>query len=165
MSPVPRAPAPEGTLREALSYPLPPQDFTDAVIFEAMDCAGLAWLAPRLDDRDDWDQVLSRRTRQRIGFARALLQRPAWLIMEEATDAFEPEGEKQILAMLRRELPDATLVTITFRFRPDLEALHDRTVFLNMGPKSMTGVEDHPADRDRRPSEEGHDADPDIDSR
>ena len=83
----------------------------------------------------DWEQVLSRRARQRVGFARVLLQRPAWIFMEEATDAFDPKGQRLILEMLRRELPDATLVTITFRSHPDLEALHDRTIVLDRGRK------------------------------
>jgi putative ATP-binding cassette transporter len=131
---VPQLPfLPEVTLRGVLCYPCPPEAFSDADILHAMDCAGLAWLAPRLDDRDDWDQVLSRRARQRVGFARVLLQRPAWIFMEEATDAFESQGERLILEMLRHELPDATLVTITFRFHPDLEKLHDRTLVLVRG--------------------------------
>ncbi|MCB2145484.1 MAG: ABC transporter ATP-binding protein/permease [Deltaproteobacteria bacterium] len=133
---VPQRPfLPEGTLREVLCYPCPPEAFTDDDIRQAMACAGIAWIAPRLDERDDWEQVLSRRAQQRIGFTRVLLQRPAWVFMEEATDAFEPEGERLILEMLRGELPDTTLVTITFRFHQGLEKLHDRTLELERGPK------------------------------
>ncbi|WP_152972139.1 hypothetical protein [Desulfatitalea tepidiphila] len=88
----------------------------------------------------DWEQVLSRRARQRVGFARVLLQRPAWIFTEETTDAFDPKGQRLILEMLRRELPDATLVTITFRPHPDLEALHDRTIVLDRGRKPAPGL-------------------------
>jgi len=129
---------PEGALRAVLCYPYPPEDFTDTDIRQAMTHAGIAWLVPRLDERDDWEQVLSRRAQQRVGFARVLLQRPAWIFMEEATDAFDPMGQRLILEMLRRELPDATLVTITFRSHPDLEALHDRTIVLDRGRKPAT---------------------------
>jgi putative ATP-binding cassette transporter len=135
---------PEGTLRGVLSYPCPPEAFTDADISHAMNCAGIAWLAPRLDDRDDWEQVLSRRAQQRVAFARVLLQRPAWVFMEEATDAFESKGERLILEMLRRELPDSTLVTITFRSHPELEKLHDRTLVLGRGRKPTPRVEAGP---------------------
>jgi putative ATP-binding cassette transporter len=131
---------PEETLRAVLCYPCPPQNFADADIRQAIAQAGIAWLLPRLDERDDWEQVLSRRARQRVGFARVLLQRPAWIFMEEATDAFDPKGQRLILEMLRRELPDATLVTITFRSHPDLEALHDRTLVLDRGRKPAPGL-------------------------
>ncbi len=131
---------PEETLRAVLCYPFASEVFTDADIRQAMAQAGIAWLLPRLDDRDDWEQVLSRRARQRVGFARVLLQRPAWIFMEEATDAFDPKGQRLILEMLRRELPDATLVTITFRSHPDLEALHDRTLVLDRGRKPATSL-------------------------
>jgi putative ATP-binding cassette transporter len=120
---------PEGTLREALCYPRPPDTFGDEAIQHALDCAGIAWLAPRLDERDKWEQVLPQRAQQRLGFARVLLQRPGWVFMEEATDAFDAEGERRILEMLHRELPDTALLTISFH--PALERLHDRTIVLS----------------------------------
>jgi putative ATP-binding cassette transporter len=120
---------PEGSLRGALCYPSPAEAFSDAQITQALTCAGIAWLAPRLDERDDWEQNLTRRSQQRLGFARVLLQRPAWVFMEEATDAFESRGERIILEMLQRELPDTTLVT--FRFHSGLEQLHQRTLVLD----------------------------------
>jgi putative ATP-binding cassette transporter len=117
---------PEGTLREALTYPDPPESFTTPAMQQALECAGVAWLAPRLDETAAWDQVLPLRARQRLGFARVLLQRPAWIIMQEASDAFDARGERVVLDMLRHELPDTTLVTISFH--PGLEALHQRTL-------------------------------------
>ena len=54
--------------------------------------------------------------------------RPAWLFMEEATDAFDPRGEQRILEMLHRQLPDTGIVTISFH--PGLEPLHTRKLVL-----------------------------------
>jgi len=119
----------EGTLREALCYPQPADAWTDATIRQSLECAGLSWLAPRLDERDNWEQVLPLRTQQRLGFARTLMVRPGWLFMEEATDAFDPRGEQHILEMLHRQLPDTAIVTISFH--PGLEPLHTRKVVLN----------------------------------
>ncbi len=79
---------------------------SDESIHHALECAGVTWLAPRLDEADNWEQTLPLRAQQRLGFARVLLQRPAWIFMEEATDAFDPKGEQLILEMLHRELPD-----------------------------------------------------------
>lgn len=117
---------PAGTLREALCYPESPDTWDPAAIRWALECAGVAWIAPRLDESADWDAVLPLRARQRLGFARALLQRPNWIVMEEASDAFDARGERLILDMLRHELPDTTVVTISFH--PGLEKLHDRTI-------------------------------------
>jgi putative ATP-binding cassette transporter len=57
------------------------------------------------------------------------MQRPAWVFMEEATDAFDPQGERLILEMLQRELPDTALLTISFH--AGLEDLHHRKIVLN----------------------------------
>jgi putative ATP-binding cassette transporter len=127
---VPQRPfLPEGTLRQALCYPRPLDACGDDVVRYALECAGVAWLAPRLDERDNWEQVLPQRAQQRLGVARVLLQRPAWLFMEEATDAFDPKGERLILEMLQRELPNTGMLTISFH--PALERLHHRKIVLN----------------------------------
>jgi putative ATP-binding cassette transporter len=119
---------PEGTLREALCYPRPADGCTDTELRIALERVGLASLLPRLDERENWDQALPLRAQQQLGFARALLQRPDWIFMEGATDAFGPEGEQQILQMLHEALPGASLLVISVH--PGLEALHDRTLVL-----------------------------------
>lgn len=120
---------PEGSLREAICYPLAPDAFPTEDILRALDSVGLERLASRLDEQDNWEQALPPRAQQQLGFARVLLQQPAWLLLEEATDAFDPEGERAILEMLYRELPDATVLTISFH--PDLGKLQNRTLILN----------------------------------
>ena len=119
---------PEGTLRAALSYPLPPGRFADAAIREAMECVGLAWLVPRLGDSEQWDQALPPRTLQRVGFARLFLHRPAWVFMEEASSTFEPAGEDAIFKALRQRLPKTTVLTVGFH--AELEQHHSRRLSL-----------------------------------
>jgi len=120
---------PEGTLREMLCYPHPPDVFSVSSIRHALECVGLAWLAQRMNERDNWEQVLPQSAQQRLGIARIVLQRPAWVFIEEATDSFDPKGERLILEMLRRELPNATLLNISFH--PGLRKLHHRTLVLS----------------------------------
>jgi putative ATP-binding cassette transporter len=127
---------PEGSLREAICYPRSSDAFAEPAILGALESVGLTRLVPRLDERDSWEQVLPQRVQQQLGFARVLLQRPAWVFMEEATDAFDPDSERQILEMLYRELPDATMLNISFH--PDLGALHHRT--LNLTRASETRI-------------------------
>lgn len=128
---------PEGKLRDALCYPLPRGGFKDAEIRHALECTGLAWLAPRLETSDNWEEALPRLVRQRLGFARILLQRPGWVIMEEATNAFDPKAERLMFEMLRRELPNAGLLHISAN--PGLKRLHPRTVVLDRYHPSRHG--------------------------
>jgi putative ATP-binding cassette transporter len=133
---------PAGTLREALCYPEPPEAWDTAAIRYALECAAVAWLGSRLDERADWENVLPLRARQRLGFARVLLQRPNWIVMEEASDAFDARGERLVLEMLRHELPDTTLVTISFH--PGLEGLHERTIRVQRARAEPTPPADPP---------------------
>jgi putative ATP-binding cassette transporter len=86
-------------------------------------------LAPRLAEVDSWDRVLPLRAQQRLGVARLFLQQPAWVFIEEATDAFDPKGEECMMDMLYRELPNTTLLTISFH--TGLERHYQRKILLN----------------------------------
>jgi putative ATP-binding cassette transporter len=103
---------PPGSLRAVLCYPYVPEHYSGAALHRALECAGLAWLAPRLEETDDWNQVLPLRARQRLGLARLFLQQPPWVFLEEALDSFDAKGKACMLDMLRRELPNSTLLAI-----------------------------------------------------
>lgn len=59
--------------------------------------------------------TLSGGQRQRIALARALLSRPAVLVLDDATSAIDAETEAQILANLRDHLSGVTVVAIAHR--------------------------------------------------
>ena len=120
---------PVGTLRSVLCYPSSTTAFDIAAIQRAMGFAGVSWLAPRLGETDAWERVLPLRAQQRLGFARMFLHRPDWIFIEEASDAFVPQSEAMIMERVRQEMPDATVITISFH--ENLEALHDRKLVLN----------------------------------
>jgi putative ATP-binding cassette transporter len=115
---------PLGTLRHAITYPMRGTDFTDAQVEAALSEAGLAHLAPRIDESPMWAQVLSGGEQQRLAIARALLLAPDWLFLDEGTASLDPEGEREVYAALRRRLPRTTVVSITHE--PAIAALHDR---------------------------------------
>lgn len=119
---------PAGSLRAVLSYPQPPERYSTAALHRALECTGLAWLAPRLDEHEDWSRELPMRTQQRLGLARVFLQQPAWIFMQEATDAFTPKEEVDTLELLRHELPAATLLNISRRGRQN--HFYDRRLVL-----------------------------------
>jgi putative ATP-binding cassette transporter len=115
---------PIGTLREVVSYPTPPAGVADGALREALQVVGLPELATRLDETAHWAQALSPGEQQRIAFARALVQRPDWLFLDEATSAVDEETEARLYSLLRERLPGTTVVSVGHR--STLRAFHVR---------------------------------------
>jgi putative ATP-binding cassette transporter len=115
---------PLGTLRQVVSYPAEADAFSDAAVRQALVDVGLESLTGQLDQTDSWAQRLSGGEQQRLAVARALLIRPDWLFLDEATASLDPVSEAQVLEVLRTRLPNTTLVSIAHR--TELAALHDR---------------------------------------
>jgi vitamin B12/bleomycin/antimicrobial peptide transport system ATP-binding/permease protein len=65
---------------------------------------GLEHLRPSLDTSDHWDQRLNEDEQQSLAFARVLLQRPQWLVVNGAFDKLEPAARERIETLLAGEL-------------------------------------------------------------
>jgi putative ATP-binding cassette transporter len=115
---------PIGTLRAAVAYPSAPDAFSDDAIRGRLRDCRLAHLVDRLDEADHWERRLSPGEQQRVAFARALLHRPAWLFMDEASSALDSDMEGQLYALLERELPETTWISIGHRAA--IERFHRR---------------------------------------
>jgi len=78
---------------------------------------------------DDYDcEAEELRIQQRLGLARVFLHQPAWIFIEEATDAFTLKEEVDTLELLHHELPSATLLNISRRGRQN--HFYDRRLVL-----------------------------------
>ncbi len=117
---------PLGTLRHAVCYPAAPGGFDSAQVEAALRDAGLDALVGALDDDAPWGQRLSGGEQQRLAVARALLLRPDWLFLDEATANLDPESETALLRTLRERLPGTTMVSITHG--PGASEASDRVV-------------------------------------
>ena len=117
---------PLGTLRHAVAYPHPPESYSDEAIAQALEDAGLAQFVARLDDDEPWAQQLSGGEQQRVALVRALLAKPDWLFLDEATASLDPEAEAELYRTLKARLPATTMVSIAHR--PSVAAFHDRRV-------------------------------------
>jgi vitamin B12/bleomycin/antimicrobial peptide transport system ATP-binding/permease protein len=64
------------------------------------------------------------RDKQRIAFARAIVQTPDWLFLDEATAVVDEQAEAQLYALVRERLTRTTVISIGHP--PTLEAFHKR---------------------------------------
>ena len=75
----------------------------------------LAHLVDRLDEVQDWAKVLSPGEQQRVAFARILLTKPKAVFLDEATSAMDEGLELAMYQLLRSELPDTVVVSVSHR--------------------------------------------------
>jgi len=104
---------PLGALRVVVSYPGQPSDVGDERLREVLANVSLAHLGGRLDEEQDWAKVLSPGEQQRIAFARVLLTRPNAVFLDEATSALDEGLEFALYELLRAELPDTIVVSVS----------------------------------------------------
>jgi putative ATP-binding cassette transporter len=132
---------PIGTLREVVSYPMPAGGLDDTKLREALEAVGLPELAGRLDESSHWALQLSPGEQQRIAFARALVQKPDWLFLDEATSAVGEPTEARLYRLVRDRLPRTTLFSVGHR--STLRPFHHRQLFVQPdgdGPASIVEV-------------------------
>jgi putative ATP-binding cassette transporter len=106
---------PIGTLAQAIAYPSQPGMFTEQRIEEALRGAGLDSVRGRLHEIANWGQVLSGGEQQKLAIARALLNAPDWLFLDEATASLDEDSERAAYAALLKGLPTASIVSISHR--------------------------------------------------
>ena len=120
---------PIGTLKEVLSYPETPDHYKDEDYREVLEACALEHLVPRLAETANWSLVLSGGEAQRVAFARALLYRPNWLFLDEASSALDEPTERRMYGLLAQRLPGVTVISVAHR--PTVEALHGRQLVVD----------------------------------
>ena len=140
---------PLGTLRRAVTYPLSPEAVDDAVVRRSVEDVGLGHLLDKLDEDERWDHVLSGGEKQRLGFARILIQNPKVIVMDEATAALDPASQERLMRLILSRLPAATLVSVAHRV--ELEAFHTRKLVLERQHEGARLVGDELLHRTVRP--------------
>jgi putative ATP-binding cassette transporter len=119
---------PIGTLLAAVTYPATPESYGEDAVKAALRSAHLAELIDQLHIDDNWGQRLSGGEQQRLAVARALLAKPDWLFLDEATAAMDETMEGKIYKVLFTELHATTIVSIGHR--SSLHDIHQRHIEL-----------------------------------
>ena len=117
---------PLGSLRNAIAYPNDDADVTTEEVARLFGSCGMNQYTDRLDETESWAKILSGGEQQRIAIVRAILQRPTYLFLDEATSAMDPDTEAQVYQLLKEELPDTAIVSIAHR--ESLKQHHDHFV-------------------------------------
>ena len=126
---------PDGSLRDALAYPLPVDSYSDTELKQALSDALLPQLTERLDDRDAWSQKLSGGEQQRLAIARVLLKKPQWIFADEATSALDEAAEKILYAKLLEQTKQAGGALVSIAHRPTVAAFHNPRWELEKAPE------------------------------
>jgi vitamin B12/bleomycin/antimicrobial peptide transport system ATP-binding/permease protein len=107
-----RAYIPPGTLRAAVAYPRAAQDYDSPAIVKALNAVGLGHLEPHLEKENRWDRELTDNEKQCVAFARVVLQKPDWIIVNDALDVLDPQSRMLIRSLFQDEYADLGIINI-----------------------------------------------------
>ena len=137
---------PLGTLRQAMIYPLTADKVPDEDVRTALAAVGLGHLAPRLDEDADWSVELSGGEQQRVGFVRALVNKPDVLLFDEPVSTLADESGRELYRILLERLPRTIILSIDRR--GVLRDFHARTIEMQpvaQPPRHHAGLAAMPA--------------------
>ena len=103
---------PPGVLRSSITYPRAADAANDDAIATALAGVGLDRLKPMLGKAGRWDRELNDDEKQRIAFARVILQRPRWVVIDNALDLVDPVSRRRIEAVFTGTLVDVGVINI-----------------------------------------------------
>ncbi len=118
-----------GTLRQQLCYPNLTRSVSDAELREALQQVNMNDLEKRckgFDAKLEFEKVLSVGERQRLAFARVLLNRPRYVLLDEATSALDRTNEAALYQRL--VATDTTIVSVSHH--PGLVKYHAQVLEL-----------------------------------
>jgi putative ATP-binding cassette transporter len=101
-----------GTLREVLAYPLKADGFADSAFTHALARLGLERIVPMLDVTRRWDRELSQDEQLCLAFARIVLQKPRWALIDDTLGSLDDEALERVIDVLAHELAGTTVINI-----------------------------------------------------
>lgn len=118
-----------GNLRHQLSYPNLDRKVTDEELREVLKQVNLPDMVERcggFDSQLDFEKILSVGERQRLAFARVLLNRPQYVLLDEATSALDRKNESE----LYQKLTATSITLVSVSHHPALVKFHSQVLQL-----------------------------------
>ena len=110
---MPRTPyLPPGTLREVLAYPLDGAKFDSKIFEDSLKRLSLERLLPMLDETQRWERELSEDEQQAVAFARVLLHKPPWLLIDEVLDSLDETSLQRVTDIFAKDLRETAIIYI-----------------------------------------------------
>jgi vitamin B12/bleomycin/antimicrobial peptide transport system ATP-binding/permease protein len=103
---------PRGTLREVIAYPQKVESFQEGDFTRALVRLGLERLAPLLDTTRRWDRELSQDEQLSLAFARIVLQRPPWVLIDDTLGSLDDEALERVIDVFNSDLETTTVIHI-----------------------------------------------------
>jgi len=129
---MPRTPyLPPGTLREVLAYPLTTDAFESNAYSNALARLKLERLVPMLDSPLRWDRELSEEEHQILAFARVVLHKPPWVLIDEVLESLADETLELVIDIFTKDLAQAGVLYIG---RTDAHHFFSRVLHLVKDP-------------------------------
>jgi vitamin B12/bleomycin/antimicrobial peptide transport system ATP-binding/permease protein len=138
---VPRQPyMPPRTLRAALAYPSPVTAYRDEELIAVLQCANLDRFSSLLDRNARWDRELTDDEQQSLVFARIVLHKPRWVVIDEVLDALDDDARNHVIRLFEVGLRDAAIIYIG---RPETKHRYfERVLHLIKDPRGVCFIPD-----------------------
>ena len=132
-----------GSIRDNIAFGL--DDVSTDQINEAANIAGVSDFTKKMNNGLDYQlseggKDISGGQRQAIALARAIVRKPAIILLDEPTSAMDLTSERQIIRNLKSYFTKQTLVVVTHR--KSLLQLVDRVVAIDDGKVTVDGSRD-----------------------
>jgi putative ATP-binding cassette transporter len=104
-------------------------------VVDVLRACHLEHFVDRLHETGNWAMIMSPGEQQRLSFARALLVRPDWLFLDEASSALDEATESAMYGLLFERLPEVTVVSIAHK--PSVVRFHNRRLIVERDTASV----------------------------
>lgn len=103
---------PDDYLKNILIYPST-RYLPDTVYVHALNRVGLPQLVNQLNDKQPWGRILSGGEQQRLSVARAIINAPSFLCMDEATSNLDDKSASTLLGVIKEDLPECIVIAVS----------------------------------------------------
>lgn len=129
---------PNGSIASLMAYPHTAERHSDEQYIGLLIALGLERLTPHLHDYQPWSRILSPGEQQRIAAARAILNRPDFLFIDEGTSALDAASEARVYGTIVERLPHAALISVAHR--ETVASFHQQLLRIEQGQASLSAL-------------------------